>query len=334
MLDEYDAVDVAIPVTDTIIEIDEKNNTIINIPKRDNLRRGQTPQGFRYGLIKKAHEKAVKDNFFDVTDDCWLVLHYFPDKPIYVVNWDERNLKITYPLDIYIANHLIQLGKNLKISTNDNIGQLRNTVNVIFWHTSWIWKSIYNILSNVGAKVYGFSRSNWFDISKIDDVKNALERVVKKEGKVNNIIVTAGVLVKKKLEDMSFVEVEKQVRTNYLGSVYVTKESLKILEKGGHILLFGSSSYSRWRAFYSIYSSLKAALVNFTQAMAEELVYKNIKINIINPERTLTKMRLENFGLEDKSTLLDPDDVAKVAINVLTSNLTGQIIDVKVDDFK
>ena len=45
-------------------------------------------------------------------------------------------------------------------------------------------------------------------------------------------------------------------------------------------------------------------------------------------------MRIQNFGIENPQTLLDPDDVAKVVLNVVISDLTWQVIDVKVSDFK
>jgi 2-C-methyl-D-erythritol 4-phosphate cytidylyltransferase len=79
-----------------------------------------------------------------------------------------------------------------------------------------------------------------------------------------------------------------------------------------------------------LYSSTKAAIVNLTQALAEELKDKDIKINCINPERTQTPMRVKNFGYEDPKTLLDSKKVATVSLNTLLSNLTGQIVDVKV----
>ena len=52
----YDAVDVAIPSADTIIEVDPDDNTIRAIPQRSNLRRGQTPQAFRASVLRAAYE--------------------------------------------------------------------------------------------------------------------------------------------------------------------------------------------------------------------------------------------------------------------------------------
>ena len=82
---------------------------------------------------------------------------------------------------------------------------------------------------------------------------------------------------------------------------------------------------------YSIYSSTKAAIVNLTQALSEEWTSENIRVNCINPERCDTPMRRTNFGMEPKGSLLDPKNVAVVSINTLSSKLTGEIIDVKIE---
>ena len=80
-LETYDAVDVAIPSADTIIEVTPEN-TIRAIPPRANLRRGQTPQAFRASVIKEAYARAAADKGFEATDDCTVVLRYMPDVPI------------------------------------------------------------------------------------------------------------------------------------------------------------------------------------------------------------------------------------------------------------
>ncbi len=107
-LEQYDAVDVAIPSADTIIEVDD-GNTITRVPARDRLRRGQTPQGFRSSVLAKAYEAAAEDPEFTATDDCSVVLRYLPDVPIWVVAGEERNMKVTDPIDVYLADKLFQL---------------------------------------------------------------------------------------------------------------------------------------------------------------------------------------------------------------------------------
>ena len=97
-LNKYNAVNVAVESSDTIIVVDEKN-IIKSVPERKTLRRCQTPQCFEINLIKKAHNMAKENNFTSATDDCSLILKYnLAD--IYVVEGSSNNIKITYPEDI------------------------------------------------------------------------------------------------------------------------------------------------------------------------------------------------------------------------------------------
>ena len=100
-LSSHNAAAVAIPLVDTIIETEDKK--IKSIPQRDKLMRIQTPQCFRLSLIRKAHEISRQET--DFTDDCGLVIkHNLSD--IHIIDGDSRNIKITYPEDIYLAREI------------------------------------------------------------------------------------------------------------------------------------------------------------------------------------------------------------------------------------
>jgi 2-C-methyl-D-erythritol 4-phosphate cytidylyltransferase len=103
-LAECEALGVIVPTTDTIVHLDD--GLMRSIPPRESLGRCQTPQGFRLSVIRRAHELAAADPggaAFRPTDDCGIVLRYLPDVPVRVVLGSERNLKITYPGDLRIA---------------------------------------------------------------------------------------------------------------------------------------------------------------------------------------------------------------------------------------
>lgn len=99
-LRKHNAVCVAIPSTDTLLETDESGAFVSAIPNRNRYRRVQTPQGFRLETIAQAYEKGLQDPAFAATDDCGVVLHYLPSEPIYIVEGEEENRKITYKKDL------------------------------------------------------------------------------------------------------------------------------------------------------------------------------------------------------------------------------------------
>jgi len=104
-LRNYNAIDVAIPSTDTIIEVED--NKIESIPDRNRMMNGQTPQAFRLSVIKKAYDLALKDPGFKASDDCGVIKTYLPKEPIYIVEGHEENIKITHELDLFIADKLL-----------------------------------------------------------------------------------------------------------------------------------------------------------------------------------------------------------------------------------
>lgn len=332
-LKEYEAVDVAIQSADTIIQVNEQN-VITNIPSRKLLRRGQTPQGFRLSIIKEAYEKALADPNFITTDDCGVVLKYLPDKKILVVEGEDANMKLTYKEDFYLIDKLFQLKEYSfqdKVLYDYEKEKLKRKVVVIFGASSGIGKELYDLCKHCEAYVYGFSRHlNGIDITNIDNIKKAYAQVINKEGKIDYIIDTASILYKQPLSHMSYTQIEESININYRGMVNVAKEAFPHLQKTkGHLVFYTSSSYTRGRMDYSIYSSTKCATVNFVQALAEEWGMFGINVNCVNPERTKTPMRLKNFGVEPEDTLLDAKDVAIVTAKLLLSNITGQVIDVK-----
>ncbi len=329
-LEKFDAVDVAIPSADTIIELQNEENVIARIPKRNLLRRGQTPQAFKLNVIKNAYTKALQDPSFQTTDDCGIVVKYLPGTKVYVVDGEERNTKLTYPEDVYLLDKLFQL-KTAKLDEGIHLEQLEDKVLVVFGGNSGIGKDMVATANRYGASAYAFSRSlNHVDVTDIVSVKKALEQVYKKKGRIDYIVDTAAVLNKEPLMHVDQKLVDTIIDINYKGMVNVSIAAHDYLAKShGCLLHFTSSSYTMGRAFYCLYSSTKAAAVNFVQALAEEWDSEHIRVNCINPQRTHTPMRTAAFGNEPLDTLLKSEVVAEKALLTLLSHFTGEVVDVK-----
>jgi 2-C-methyl-D-erythritol 4-phosphate cytidylyltransferase len=107
-LGHHQAVHTAIASTDTVIEVDPVQNRLVDVLPRHLLRRAQTPQSFRLSTIRAAYAKAARDPEFTATDDSTVVLRYLPGVDIAVVDGHERNLKVTEPIDVSIAEMLLR----------------------------------------------------------------------------------------------------------------------------------------------------------------------------------------------------------------------------------
>ena len=99
----YGAAAPAIPVKDTIKEV--KGGIVARTPDRKLLQAVQTPQVFDIDLLQAALKKA-KDDGAEVTDDCSAVERL--GMSVKIVPGDERNIKITTPLDLKIAELFLE----------------------------------------------------------------------------------------------------------------------------------------------------------------------------------------------------------------------------------
>lgn len=340
-LDTHTAVDVAIPSADTIIEVSASKlrgyPVITGVPPRAHLRRGQTPQAFKLSVIRAAYAEAAADPDFAATDDCSVVLKYTPDVPIAVVPGDDRNMKITEPIDIYIADKLFQLTTKdgpRSLDDTEYRAALSGKTMVIFGGSYGIGADIAMLASAYGATVKSFSRSATnTHVNRREDLVKALDTVLADTGRVDYVVNTAGVLPHGRLDKTTDETIYAATEINYIAPVLIAQTFFpQLCESRGSLLLFTSSSYTRGRAGYSLYSSAKAATVNLTQALADEWSDEDVRINCVNPERTGTPMRTKAFGAEDPSELLESVAVARASIDVLISDKTGLVIDVRRHD--
>ena len=282
-------------------------------------------------MVSEAYRRALTDPAFVSTDDCGTVAKYMPEVSIHVVEGSESNMKLTYKEDTYLLDKLFQLhGTDVH---DTDFSRLEGKVIVVFGGNSGIGEVLASLARKYGAKVYTFSRSTTgTDIANREDVRKALQSIVNDGcGTIDYVVNSAAILSKEPLMDMSEERIDMIIDTNYRGMVNVAVLSHDYLAKSqGQLLLYTSSSYTRGRAFYSLYSSTKAAVVNFMQALSQEWDSDGIRVNVINPERTKTPMRVKNFGVEPDDTLLKAEEVATVSLNTLLSDFTGQVVDVKI----
>ncbi len=101
--EEHGAAIPAIPSEDTIKIVEGER--VIDTLERSKLFRIQTPQGFRYSILKEALKKAKEDGFYG-TDEAALVERL--EKRVFVAKGDEKNIKITSQEDLKIAEAFLE----------------------------------------------------------------------------------------------------------------------------------------------------------------------------------------------------------------------------------
>lgn len=314
-LQKHAAIDTCIVSEDTLAQA--ASSQIVSFPDRSKYFRGQTPQSFAYPLIVEAHQNAI---IKDATDDCQLV--FKSGHSVHMISGSKRNIKITTELDLFIAEQLL---RTETISIRKGSISLQQKTYAITGGTGGIGSALAELLKQEGAHPLIISKSSATFCANLADYKQTefvFNDIYKKHGNLDGIINCVGHLNLKPFKELSKEEIDFQISVNLNSCIYSCK--CVQLKKGGHVINVASSSFVRGRKCYALYSSCKAAIVNFTQGLADE--HPELYINVIAPRRTATRMRKLNFPEEDVSTLLSAKDVANQIIQLLMqTKITGCI---------
>ncbi len=320
---QHGAIDTCIPSADTLVHA-PSYPLIHTIPLRSEYLRGQTPQSFHYPLILKAHQTAHSDGITNRSDDCSLVLRL--GHPIHIVAGSEHNIKITTELDLYLAEQIYRLAPH---SLPNPTHPLAGKRYIVTGGTGGIGTAICAQLREQGALPIPVSRTSSTyraDLTSFAETQRVFDQIHADLGPVDGLINSIGQLQLNPLSTLPPSEIDSQLATNLHALIYCCK--CAHLHDRAHIVNIASSSYARGRSDFTVYSSAKAAVVNFTQGLAEERPH--LFINAIVPQRTHTPMRTQNYPEEALDTLLTPGEVASEILTLLGHHgLTGSIIEIR-----
>jgi NAD(P)-dependent dehydrogenase (short-subunit alcohol dehydrogenase family) len=161
--------------------------------------------------------------------------------------------------------------------------------------SSGFGKQTAELLAAEGHIVYGTVRREVetspsvsmlkLDLTKIESIKQAVQTIVAKEGRIDVLINNAGMHSGGPIETSPIENIKLQMDTNFLGMVNLTREVLPVMRKqgGGTIISFSSIGGLMGLPFQAFYSAGKFAIEGFSEALRMEVKQFNIKIVLINP---------------------------------------------------
>lgn len=322
-LQDSSGVDTCLPAADTIIQTLD-GTKIHAMGPRAQFWRGQTPQTFHFETLLSAHQKAREAQIIDATDDCFLV-HRLA-LPIHIVRGDEKNIKITTELDLFLAEQMLRL---IEKAPGHGSCNLAGKTIVVTGGLGGIGSAICALLQKYGAHPIPLSRTSvefQADLTNPEETARAFAAIDAKYGPLDALINSHGLLHIAPLASLEVAMAKNLLDVNFLSVVYTCKYAR--IKPAGHIINISSSSYFRGRKNFSLYSAAKSALVNFTQALAEER--PDLHIACLVPHRTNTTMRREYFPYESPQELLAPQEIAQKALElVCTRPLRGHVLEVR-----
>ncbi|MBQ3418447.1 MAG: 2-C-methyl-D-erythritol 4-phosphate cytidylyltransferase [Ruminococcus sp.] len=106
---QFGACDTVIPATDTIVESTD-GYAISDIPLRQHMYQGQTPQSFKAKALKEAYDSLSEEERAILTDAAKILV--MKGSTVKLVKGETYNIKITYPYDLRIARSLLEDTEN------------------------------------------------------------------------------------------------------------------------------------------------------------------------------------------------------------------------------
>jgi short-subunit dehydrogenase len=206
-----------------------------------------------------------------------------------------------------------------------------------------IGRSITLSLLKSGAKVIGLARDhskfnpetkNYIkyktDFSNEEILLNTITKIIKDHKDLDCLVSNAGFGKFGSLETFSTKEINDFIFTNLTSHMILTNKILPHLKKirKGNIIFIGSESALKGGKNGSLYSAAKFGLRGFSQSIREESCSKNIHVSLINPGMVRTSFfnNLDFMPGEDKSNAIEPDDIGKIIIDILSTR-NGSVIE-------
>ncbi|MEH2337649.1 SDR family oxidoreductase [Nostoc sp.] len=122
------------------------------------------------------------------------------------------------------------------------------------------------------------------DLSQVANIKRLFDETTKTFGRLDILVHTAGIMVKKPLAQVTEAEYDRAAGINAKGTFFIMQEAIRRIQDNGRIINFGSSLLAANIPNYSTYGASKAAMEHVTRALAKEIDWKrNITVNTIGP---------------------------------------------------
>ncbi|TFG00654.1 MAG: SDR family oxidoreductase [Promethearchaeota archaeon] len=146
----------------------------------------------------------------------------------------------------------------------------------------------YNLLENAEERVSLMK----VDVRKPEEVKKMIEFAIKKYGRIDVLIVNAGVVRVGPVDEFSDEDYELLIDVNLKGTYYTCKFAIPYFKKQkcGSIITLASVAAHIGQVNHANYCSTKAGVLGFTKALALDMAPYNVRVNSVSPGATNTPM--------------------------------------------
>ncbi len=233
---------------------------------------------------------------------------------------------------------------------------IKNKVVVITGATSGIGKACVEVFGENGAKIVAMGRNGeklaraakeWdakgmdfitveADAANEGDNKNMIEKTIVHYGRLDVLIVNAGISMRAMFEDLELDVFKKVMDVNFYGAVYATKYALPhLLKSKGSIVAVSSINGHRGTPARTAYTASKFAMEGFYESLRTEVMKRGVHILVVSPGFTGTNIR--NIALDadgkpqgesprDEGKMMTPEAVAKAMLKGLKARKRDMVL--------
>ncbi|MBM3708721.1 MAG: SDR family oxidoreductase [Actinobacteria bacterium] len=207
---------------------------------------------------------------------------------------------------------------------------LKNKKLLLTGASTGIGKAIAYSFLKKGAKVivFGLHKPRYCSsFFKVDLRQRAqIISAISKIGKIDILINNAGVVFPAKIVETKDEIMEEMLDINFKSVFWMSKYAVPKINKSGCIINISSIRGLRGCRGVGVYSATKAAVINFTETLAQELADRKIRVNCIAPGFVKTAIWKKEYGVKadkvrkelEKYTLLKrsaaPEEIAHAAV--------------------
>ena len=156
------------------------------------------------------------------------------------------------------------------------------------------------------------------DLSKNEDIKNAVAIINKEYTDVDVLVSCAGVLHWSDIEELQAEEIDKDFAVNITGAIKLTNGLLSLIKKNkGDVVIIGSTSSFVSRGRDLVYVSTKHAILGFIRSLQAECKKEDVRIIGFHPGGFRSSMHLKAHSGFKPEELMDPKDLAGLIMSIL-----------------
>jgi len=121
------------------------------------------------------------------------------------------------------------------------------------------------------------------DVSKLDDLTQMYQLVEKQLGKIDTLVVNAGVYVLGPLSSFTEEQFDRVSDINFKGAFFSVQKALPVLRDGASVILVSSTVNQKGVPNHAAYSATKAAVRSLARSFSAELLGRRIRVNTLSP---------------------------------------------------